>query len=133
MVICYGWIWEIKYRTKFNFIRSYEPYNVFSSYPTETINDSTNFRLIDDNNLDKNNYIFQSDSINIVTDTNQVNVSKLDLRIDFEEVNLVVDAMKNTIKSYKEISRKTNISISRLNRILSTMLKFNIIEIVEKK
>lgn len=118
---------------KFNFIRSYEPYNVFSSYPTETINDSTNFRLIDDNNLDKNNYIFQSDSINIVTDTNQVNVSKLDLRIDFEEVNLVVDAMKNNSKSYKEISRKTNISISRLNRILSTLLKFNIIEIVDKR
>jgi glycosyltransferase involved in cell wall biosynthesis len=118
---------------KFNFLKAYEPYNLFSSYPTRKIKKNTNFCLTENKNIDKNSYIFQSDSINIAKDNNFLNVSKLELKIDFNDANLVVDVMKDNIKSFQEIKDETSISVSRLNRILSTMLKFHVVKIVEKK
>ena len=118
---------------KFNFLKAYEPYNLFSSYPTRKIKKNTNFCLTENKSIDKNSYIFQSDSINIAKDNNFLNVSKLELKIDFNDANLVVDVMKDNIKSFQEIKDETSISVSRLNRILSTMLKFHVVKIVEKK
>ena len=118
---------------KFNFVKNYEPYDLFSSYPTKVIDKNTNFSLIENKILDNNSYIFQSDSINISNDNNKLNTSELGLKIDFNEVNLVINSIKKGRVSYEAIHGETNISVSHLNRIISTLLKFYIIEIVDSK
>ncbi len=117
---------NLKQDTK-SYMEIYDPMNLFSSYPTETLNENHKFKVKMDTNISEDHYLFTSKSIQIVQNKNKLDSDYLELNPDIDVVNSIISILLKENLSLRDIYKKLSFSKKIVNKTIIIMLKFDII------
>ncbi len=118
-------------KNTFNYIKAFDPNNLFKSYPSETLGENHVISYKKKELLDESHYLFTSKSIKISQDINNLDTKYLKLDVNIDVVNSILKVLIDNDSEMNKIYSLLKFSKNEINKTVIMMLKFDIIDLVE--
>ncbi len=115
----------------FNYIKAFDPHNLFKSYPSYTLNENHMISCKSEGLLKEDHYLFTSKSIKISQNMDNLDTNYLKLDVDRKIVNSIIEILIIGDNEIKNIYNVLDFPKFEINKTIIMMLKFDIIELLE--
>ena len=109
-----------------SYIEVLDPSNIFKSYPTLSLSDDLSL-FSKTEILDKEDYLFNSDSINLSKDYNSLDPELYKLKPDFDIINQIIVLLNKNKLKVSDLHKKIDIDNDQIDKVIVIMLKFDLI------
>ena len=109
-----------------SYIEVLDPSNIFKSYPTLSLSDDLSL-FSKTEILDKKDYLFNSDSINLSKDYNSFDPELYKLKPNFDIINQIIVLLNKNKLKVSDLHKNIDIDNDQIDKAIVIMLKFDLI------